>query len=75
MAKITVRGKELAQDIHLGMGDSQLMEKYQLRPKQLEMALRKLLEAGLITDMQLYERTSLSDSMITKAFVESEEAV
>ena len=73
MPKRTIKGRELAQDVHACMGDSLLMEKYQLTPKQLEGLLRKLLHANLITHMQLYERTSLSDSMITKAFVDSEE--
>jgi hypothetical protein len=41
----------------------------------LEAVLRKLVDADLITHMQLYERTSLSDSQITRAFVESAKAV
>ena len=56
------------------MGDIFLMERYNLTPNQLELILRKLLDANLITDMQLYERTTLSDSIITKAFVEKEMA-
>ena len=39
-----------------------LMEKYRLNPKQLEGVLRKLVDADLITHMQIYERTSFSDS-------------
>ncbi|HMK35092.1 MAG TPA: hypothetical protein VK463_08500 [Desulfomonilaceae bacterium] len=70
-----IRGKEIAADVHVGMGDSLLMEKYDLSAKQLEGVLRKLVETDLITHMQLYERTSLSDSHITKAFVESEQAI
>jgi hypothetical protein len=45
------------------------MEKYDLSAKHLEMVLRKLVEADLITHMQLYERTTLSDAQVTKAFV------
>ncbi|MGB6065988.1 MAG: hypothetical protein WBG50_14405 [Desulfomonilaceae bacterium] len=51
------------------------MEKYNLSRKQLEMVLRKLLDADLITHMQLYERTSLSDTQVTRAFVEAESAI
>ena len=69
-----VNAKELARDVHGGMGDTLLMEKYHLNPKQLESVLRTLVEADLITHMQLYERTSLSDSQITRAFVESAKA-
>jgi hypothetical protein len=74
MAKRTIHGKEIAADVVAGLGDSSLMEKYRLTPNQLEQVLRKLLDADLITDMQLYERTALSDSVITKAFVDKAEA-
>jgi hypothetical protein len=69
-----VNAKDVAQDVKGGMGDTLLMEKYHLNPKQLESVLRKLVDADLIAHMQLYERTSLSDSQITKAFVESAKA-
>jgi len=70
-----IKAKEIAADVHAGLGDSVLMEKYDLSAKQLEGLLRKLVEADLITHMQLYERTSLSDSQITKAFVDAEQAI
>jgi len=75
MEKRKIKAKEVAQDIHAGMGDSPLMEKYGLSTKQLETVLRKLLEADLITHMQLYERTTLSDTQITKAFVDTQAAI
>ncbi len=46
-----------------------------LSAKQLESVLRKMVDADLISHLQLYERTSLSDSQITKAFVETQRAV
>ncbi|MBI5249435.1 MAG: PAS domain S-box protein [Desulfomonile tiedjei] len=67
--------REVAGDVHTGMGDTLLMEKYELSAKQLNHVLRKLLDEDLISDMQLYERTSLSDSQVTKAFVEKEKAI
>jgi hypothetical protein len=70
-----LKATDVARDVQGGMGDTLLMEKYHLNPKQLESALRKLVDADLITHMQLYERTSLSDTQITRAFVESEKAV
>jgi len=69
-----LKAKDMAEDVYSGMGDTLLMKKYRLNSKQLESVLRKLLEADLITHMQLYERTSLSDSQITRAFVESAKA-
>jgi hypothetical protein len=73
--KRTIRAREVARDDHAGMGDTNLMEKYGLSAKQLEDLLRKLLDADLISHMQLFERTSLSDSQVTKAFVEVGKAV
>ena|GEM_PF-1601836 len=75
MGKRKIRAKEVAQDIHAGMGDTPLMEKYDLSAKQLEMVLKKLVEADLIDHMQLYERTTLSDTQITKAFVDTQAAI
>jgi hypothetical protein len=65
----------VAKDVHAGIGDTLLMKKYQLSAKQLESVLRKLVDADLISHLQLYERTSLSDTQITKAFVETQRAV
>jgi len=75
MEKRKIKAKEVAQDIHAGMGDTPLMEKYDLSAKQLEMVLRRLVEADLIDHMQLYERTTLSDTQITKAFVDTQAAI
>jgi hypothetical protein len=74
MAKRIINGKAIAADISAGIGDTVLMERYGLTSNQLELVLRKLFDANLITDLQLYERTTLSDSIITQAFVEKEEA-
>jgi hypothetical protein len=69
-----IKAREMVADVRSGMGDTVMMHKYGLSEKQLEGALRKLVELDLISYMQLYERTSLSDSQITKAFVDSAEA-
>jgi hypothetical protein len=70
-----VKATDVARDVLGGMGDTLLMEKYHFNSKQLESVLRKLVDADLITHMQLYERTSLSDSQVTRAFVDSHAAI
>ena len=70
-----LKANDVARDVQGGMGDTLLMEKYHLNAKQLESVLRKLVDADLITRMQLYERTSLSDIQITRAFVDSQAAI
>ncbi len=72
---LRIKAKKVVRDIQAGMNDVLLMEKYQLSPKQLQHVLEKLVEADLITYMQLYERTRLSETMITKAFVETANAI
>ena len=67
----TIKAKELVKDIRSGMTDFDLMEKYELDPPSLDRLLRHLVDADLVTQSQLEERTQLSDSQITRAFVES----
>jgi hypothetical protein len=75
LKKRTLKAKAIVQDVQAGMGDSLLMKKYQLSAKQLETVLRRLVEADLISHLQLYERTTLSDTQVTRAFVEAQQAI
>jgi hypothetical protein len=75
LKKRTLKAKAVVQDVHAGMGDSLLMKKYQLSAKQLETVLRRLVEADLISHLQLYERTSLSDTQVTRAYMETQQAI
>ncbi|MFH1112493.1 MAG: hypothetical protein V1792_01105, partial [Pseudomonadota bacterium] len=70
LGRKTIRASDLIKDITSGMTDPMLMDKYQLAPKQLQFMLRKLVQAGKITETQLLERTSVSSTSITKAFVD-----
>ncbi|MEJ2718306.1 MAG: hypothetical protein P8182_14405 [Deltaproteobacteria bacterium] len=71
MSKRKIRARDIVADIQAGMDDTSLMEKYVLTSNMLEKILRQLVEADLITHFQLYERTRLSDSQVTRAFLES----
>ncbi len=51
------------------------MRKYDLTDKQLEMVFQKLIDADFITALELWERSRLSDTQITKAFVEAQKAI
>lgn len=57
------------------MDDPALMRKYDLTDKQLEMVFQKLIDADFITALELWERSRLSDTQITKAFVEAQKAI
>jgi uncharacterized protein (DUF433 family) len=67
-----VKAREIAKDIQSGIDAELLMRKYELTRRQLDRILRKLEDADIITEMQLYERTTLSHSLPTKAFEDKE---
>jgi Fe2+ or Zn2+ uptake regulation protein len=66
--KIRIRASEVVRDLRAGLSDKELMQQYRLTPKLLRYVLRKLVEAGRITEMEFYERTMLSESSLFKAF-------
>lgn len=65
-----IRASDLVKDITSGMNDPDLLAKYRLQPSQLEFMLQRLVEAGKITETQLVERTHITSTSITKAFVD-----
>ena len=69
--KRKIRAKEFVRDLRNGMGDRQFMEKYALSGDQLRSVFRKLVDAGTIDEMEIYMRTTLSESTITRALAES----
>jgi hypothetical protein len=71
-SKQKIRAKPFVRDLRNGMGDRELMEKYALSESQLHKLLHKLVDAGAIDEMELFMRTSLSDSTITRAFVDTQ---
>lgn len=75
MATRQLKAKELVKDIRSGMDDNELMRKYDLSASQLESVFHKLIEADFITSLELWERCRLSDTQITKAFVEAQKAI
>ena len=62
-------------DLRSGLDDGEIMEKYQLSPIQLENVFGKLVDADFITVVELHERARLSESQVTRAFVEAQRAI
>ena len=73
--KRKIKAKPFIRDLRNGMGDGQLMEKYSLSESQLSRVFQRLVDTGAIDEMELFMRTSLDDSAITKAFAEIRGAV
>lgn len=73
--KRKISAKAIVTDLRQGMSDADIMTKYNLQELQFKKLLSKLLDARLITDMELYERTSLSDTAVTAAYVDTLNAI
>ena len=71
-SKRKIKAKPFVRDLRNGMGDRELMDRYALSESQLHKLLHKLVDAGAIDEMELFMRTSLSDSTITRAFVDTQ---
>ena len=71
-SKRKIKAKPFVRDLRDGMGDKELMEKYTLSESQLHKVLHKLVDAGAIDEMELFMRTYLSDSFMTRAFVDAQ---
>ena len=70
--KRKIKAKPFMKDLRDGMGDRELMEKYALSGNQLHKVFKKLVDSGAIDEMELFMRTSLSDSTISRAFVDTQ---
>jgi len=73
--KRKIKAKPLVEDIRSGMTDEEIMAKYCVSLRQFEKLLWRLLDAGAITEMEVYERTSVSDSTVTRAFTDTTQAL
>ncbi len=57
-------------DIESGMDDNALMIRYNLNPRQLQSILRQIIDAGLVSAVELSGRLSITKSQVRDAFVE-----
>ncbi len=69
-----IKAKEFVADLRGGMTDESLMEKYVVSSDQFQELLRMAVDSSLISEEELHERLSVSNTAITKAFLELQEA-
>lgn len=65
----------MATDVRAGLSDEELRQKYDVTAGVLRYLLKRLVHCGLITEMELFERTALSDTDIARAFSDHCETV
>jgi hypothetical protein len=75
MTKARISAREFVADLRRGADDTELMKKYRLSDVGLGRVFDKLIEADLLSLDELWKRSLLSDSQITRAFVEAQEAI
>jgi ankyrin repeat protein len=68
--KRRISAKELINDMRAGIADSGLSEKHRISPEGLQFMMRRLVDAGLITSLELSERSSLTESRTRRESVE-----
>lgn len=75
MKRRRIMAKDLVRDIRAGLDDGALMQKYRLTEVGLSRIFDKLIEADLLNVDELWSRSQLSDTLVTKAFVEAQDAI
>lgn len=75
MTKRRIVAREFVEDLRQGLDDAELKKKYDLTDVALSRVFDKLIDADLISLDELWERSLLSDSRITRAFVEAQAAI
>src|SRR5512147_658774 len=72
MEKFKISAREIISDVKSGFSDFELESKYNISPDALQYVLRRLVDAGLITQLELYERTTLTKSDVLRALAAEE---
>ncbi len=65
--KRRINARELAEDFQLGMDYDNLLVKYDITEKQLDLCLKRLIEARLLTEAEVYDRTVPFDTQLMEA--------
>jgi len=73
--KRSINAKEFVGDVRSGVDDAGLLQKYGLTELQLQQVFDKLIQADFITVLELHERAKVSDTQITRAFLEAQKAI
>lgn len=62
-----INAKSVVTYIRTGLSDTDIMAKYVLTRNQLDHVFQGLLDSGAIAEMELFERSTLTDSVMNSA--------
>ncbi len=70
-----ISAKGFLNDVTSGVDDETLMRKYRLTQRELQSLFRQLIDAGLVTAMEIANRLEITKSQVAEAFVEMGKAI
>ena len=75
MAKRKISARRVIEDLRAGLSNDELMEKHNMSPESLRYVFKRLVEAGLMTELQYYQRMDLTESDLFRAFSDTSHKV
>jgi hypothetical protein len=73
--KVRISVKEFCEDIRMGMDDFNLAEKYGLNQKLLKRVFERMVDAGYLTDEELYDRSFFTGTHAVIEFMDTTRAI
>jgi hypothetical protein len=73
--KLRINARQFLHNVRAHMDDQALMEKYHINQRQLQSLLRQLIQAGLMSALELANRLKVTRSQVTEAFAEMGKAI
>jgi hypothetical protein len=70
-----ISAKGFLNDVTSGVDDQTLMRKYSLTQRELQSLFRQLIDAGLVTALEMANRLEITKSQVAEAFVEMGKAI
>ncbi len=70
MSALRIQAREFVRDVKSAMDDDGLMTKYGLSPEQLQRVFKQFIDMDLLSQDQITVRAQLSESTITRAFLD-----
>jgi uncharacterized protein (DUF433 family) len=72
---LKISAELVLEDIKSGLDNEGLMNRYELTERQLQRLYRKIIEAGLMTPLELAARLKITSSQIMEAFSEAQQPI
>ncbi|MDQ7784373.1 MAG: hypothetical protein RDU20_15915 [Desulfomonilaceae bacterium] len=70
-----ISARSFLNDVTSGVDDQTLMSKYDLTQRELQSLFRQLIDAGLVTPLELANRLEITKSQVAEAFAEMGKAI